>query len=83
MKLEAIYNELAEIAKQHDIKIRKESGLFKGGLCIVNNERHIVVNKNMPLEIMTTVIADCLSTLDLSNQYMKPAVRELLERRVA
>lgn len=80
MKLQTIYNELAEVAKEHNIEIRKENGSFRGGYCTLNERNVIILNKKMPLESMVVVLAEALSVLDLNSVYLKPATRDFISR---
>lgn len=80
MKLETIYQELVSIAQKHNITVRKEAGTFRGGHCTLNEQHLIVVNKSMPLESVATIVARSLASLNLDGEFMKPAVRNYIER---
>lgn len=83
MKLKEIYEELLEIAKQAGIKVRKENGRFNSGSCLVKEEAVIVLNKTTTMETMSSVLAKSLSEFPIDNIYIKPAVREFIEREKA
>lgn len=81
MKLETLYQELVQLAKQHNIIVRREAGTFRGGSCLVNSTNVVVINKHSPLEIAVSQLAEVLSELiDTSQLYLKPAVRQVLEK---
>jgi hypothetical protein len=80
MKLKEIYEELIEIAKQAGIKVRKENGKFHSGSCVVKEESVIILNRTTTLETMTGVLAKGLSDKQIDKIYIKPAVREYIDR---
>lgn len=79
MKAKQIHEELNNLAKELGIKIRRESGKFRSGWCVVNDNKLILVNRTTPAETVAVVIARCLAQHDLDNQFVKPAVREFIE----
>ena len=45
-----LYAEFELLADKLDLKIIKDKGNFIGGICIIKDEKVIVVNKMQPLE---------------------------------
>ncbi|MFC2131295.1 hypothetical protein ACFLSQ_07660 [Bacteroidota bacterium] len=80
MKLNEVYDEMIEIAKRIGVTVRKENGKFKGGTCTINDEEVILINKSIPLETRTSVLAKCLTDYSIENVFMKPAVRDYIEQ---
>ncbi|MCX6141181.1 MAG: hypothetical protein NTX15_10210 [Candidatus Kapabacteria bacterium] len=83
MKAEKLLEELMELAKTLDYNVRRESGTFRGGACVVHEQRLIILNRSMPLEAAAVILARALSRLIPDDQFMKPAVREIIERERA
>ena len=79
MKPDKIFQELEDIAEILNIKIIQEKGNFKGGYCLLEKEKIIVINKLKPLEQRVRALAQSLSHLDTSQIYMKPVIREFIE----
>lgn len=79
MNLPQIIGELSEVVPQLGLAIRMEKGRFAGGLCTVNGERLIVLNKRHPPERQFAVLARALHALPMDSIYLKPAVRRALE----
>jgi len=79
MKLQEIYNELLEISKKIGISVRKEKGSFKSGYCVVHDKEMFILNKNTPVEIQTSIIAEGLAKYT-DKIFIKPVVREFLEK---
>ena len=79
MKLKEILQELIDISNNLGLKIIHRKGNFKGGYCILKKEKIIVINKNLPLEQRIAALTNILSTWDISNIYIKPAIREIIK----
>jgi hypothetical protein len=80
MKLKNIYEDLLELAKRVGITIRKEQGHFKSGYCIIKEQQTIIFNRGTTIETQSAVIARCLNEIKIDDIYVKPALREFLER---
>ena len=50
MKSSQIYQEYEQLAEQMDIKIIVGKGQFNGGICILEDDQVIVLNKQKPIE---------------------------------
>jgi len=55
-------------------------GNFKDGVCLVQNERKLVVNQYTPVEIQVDFFLKVLRSLNLKGVYILPALRELVEQ---
>jgi hypothetical protein len=80
MKTEKLLEELYALAKQLGYSVRREPGSFRGGACIVRDQRHIIINRSMPLEAACVILARALCQLDVQDTFLKPAVRDIIER---
>ena len=79
MKPDKIYHELEDIAEILNIKIIQGKGNFKGGYCLLEKEKFIVINKLNSIEQQVRALAQAFSRLDTSQIYLKPAIREIIE----
>ena len=82
MKPSTIYQEFEKLAESLEVKIIQEKGNFKGGYCLLEKEKVIVINKLKPLEQRIKALARAFSRLDISNIYMKPAIRDIIDSEV-
>lgn len=81
MKADKILEELINLAKTMDYDVRRETGTFKGGACVVHDRRLILVNRSMPLEAAAVILARALAKIGVEDDsFVKPAVRDLLDR---
>ncbi|MFB0515383.1 MAG: hypothetical protein ACETWG_02115 [Candidatus Neomarinimicrobiota bacterium] len=78
-ELEALYNDLEEVASRLGYAVIVDTGPFNGGACLLEGEELIVLNKSTPLEQRTRLLAEALACKDLSGIYLKPATRAVLE----
>ena len=79
MKPSAIFQEFEQIAEELGIRIMQEKGNFKGGFCLLEEERIIVINKLKPIEQRLRALSQAFARLDTSRIYLKPAIREIIE----
>ena len=80
MKPEKLLLELEQLLEQSGYRLRKERGAFRGADCIIEGDKLVMVNKNKPVESQIGTIARVLSQIELSESYVKPAIRKELER---
>jgi hypothetical protein len=81
MKADKLLDELIALAKSLGYTVRRETGTFRGGGCVVHDQRLIVVNRSMPIEAACVIVARALCQLTgTDDTFMKPAVRDILQR---
>ncbi len=80
MKTKDLYSELIEIAKTLGITVRRENGNFKTGFALLKDEELIIINKSASLETAASAIARSLPADAVSAIYIKPVVREFIEK---
>ena len=75
-----LYAEFELLAEKLNLKIIKDKGNFIGGICIIKDEKVIVVNKMKPLEQRLRVLANSFLSYNLDDIYMVPALRAYIEQ---
>lgn len=80
MKPEKLFLELEGLTEQLGYRIRKERGNFRGGYCVVEGEKIVMINKNHPTEYQVGMLARFLHTQPTEELFIKPAVRRQLEK---
>ena len=68
-----------ELADKMDINIVHGKGDFLGGMCSVNEEVYIVLNKIKPIDQRLGVLRVEFSKLDLSNVFLPKVIRDYIE----
>ena len=77
-KLLQLFEELAE---KFNINIVHGKGDFVGGMCSVNDEKFVVLNKIKPLNQRLNILGNEFSKFNLENVFVSPMLRE--KRRVS
>ena len=81
---EKLLDQLEALAENLGIEVRferlkKESAFFPGGLCKVKGEDIIIINSSASLDDKIEIMGKALCSFDLSQIYVLPALRELLD----
>ena len=80
MKAAAAVPALEEALRQLGVRVRRERGPFRGGLCVVDGEAVVVLNRQHPDEAQVAVLAAALREHGGADApYLRPAVRAALE----
>jgi len=85
MKESSVLEQLETIADKLAIKVcsvsmKKAAYNVKGGLCKVNGEYRVIVDKNLHLSEKIDVFVDALHGFDMQNLNVDPHVKKLIER---
>jgi hypothetical protein len=76
---ELLFQELREVCSGVGYLLRMEKGDFRGGHCILKQEKILVVNKRLSLDARLVSLARALGEMGIDDVYVKPAVREFIE----
>ena len=86
MKIKLIYEELHKIITAAGITVRKDVLVkSRGGYCLVDDNKLIILNKILPIESHSSILARCIGELGLHNteNFIAPAIREYIENEIA
>jgi len=82
-----IIEQLEELIERFGIQIRheaikqdEESAKIAGGLCLLRGEYILIINSKMTVSDRIKTLGTALKHFDLDQIYMRPALRELLDR---
>lgn len=76
---EILYELFEELAERLNVNLVQGKGDFTGGLCSVNAETYIVLNKIRPLGQRLRILAREFAGMDLSDVYLVPVLRTYIE----
>jgi hypothetical protein len=79
MKIPALFRELQLLAERLGYAVVQDTGNFNGGVCTVEGQAMIVLNRSAPVEQRLRYLAQALAGRDMADVYVKPIVRNLLE----
>ncbi|MDR0926797.1 MAG: hypothetical protein LBO69_03405 [Ignavibacteria bacterium] len=86
MKKVIIYDELLQLATNAEIVVRKDKlSSTRGGYCILDDNKLILLNKMLPADVQAKMLARCLGEIDIQNSgmFIPPVVREFIENEMA
>ena len=78
MKPEKLLTLFEELADKMDINIVQGKGDFQGGMCSLNDESYIVLNKLKPVNQRLGVLVKEFSKMNLKKIFIQPALREYI-----
>ena len=78
MKPEKLLTLFEELADKMDINIVQGKGDFQGGMCSLNDESYIVLNKLKPVDQRLGVLVKEFSKMNLKKIFIQPALREYI-----
>ena len=86
MKSDQIYQELIDLAEKLEITVleqnlRKTGVKVKSGLCKVKGKYMFIMDKHKKIHKKIEILSDSLATIPHENIYIKPAIRELLDKK--
>jgi hypothetical protein len=77
---EIVITELLEVYTQIGYTVRIEKGFFKGGFCLLREQKLFLLNKNIEPVKKINFLAKNLSEIGVEGIYLKPNIRELIEK---
>jgi hypothetical protein len=78
-EFEEIIGELKEVARQLGAEVRFEKGDFKGGYCLLKENRVIVINKLANLQRKISILSLALKELGIDKIFLTPKLREIID----
>ena len=87
MNEDVLLNQLEDLAEKLGILVRDENinieeSSSSGGLCRIEGEYVLILNSKATVKEKNQVMINALQQFDLSDIYIKPVIRELLEGSV-
>lgn len=76
-QLEELAEKLGVLVRDENINIEESSGA--GGLCRIEGKYVLILNSKSTVKEKNQVLIKALRQFDLSDIYLKPVIRELLE----
>ncbi len=78
-EFEEIIQDLKLLALQLGAEVRFEKGDFKGGYCILKENKVIVINKMANLQRKVMILSMALKELGIEQLYLSPKLREIID----
>jgi hypothetical protein len=78
-EFEDIIQDLKAVASQLGATVRFEKGDFKGGYCLIKENKLIVINKKANSQRKAMILSAALKELGVDEIYLNPKLREIIE----
>lgn len=78
-EFEDLIQDLKSVASQLGATVRFEKGDFKGGYCLVKENKIIMINKNANLQRKAMILSAALKELGVDDVYLNPKLREVID----
>lgn len=62
--------------------IKKEASFYPGGLCRIKGEQVVIINSSASNDDKIQILTKAVTSFDLNQVYLKPALREFLFKKV-
>ncbi|MFH0882678.1 MAG: hypothetical protein V2A56_06815 [bacterium] len=80
MRRTEIFERLLETSKSVFDRVEVTQGDFRGGMCKVRGETHLILNKGANLDTNLRLISNALADARLDETFLLPALREAIEK---
>jgi hypothetical protein len=78
-EFEEIMQDLKALASQLGAEVRFEKGDFKGGYCLLKENKVVVINKMANLQRKVMILCLALKELGIDQIYLTPRMREIID----
>ena len=76
-----LLTEIEKLFERISIPVRHEKGDFHGGLCTYKGQTTFIINKKLTLDQKLHIAKSELKNLDLDGLYLRPQLRDFLEKK--
>ncbi|MBN8571566.1 MAG: hypothetical protein J0M18_18230 [Ignavibacteria bacterium] len=78
-KKDVTINELIELLNNMGYRVRIEKGTFKGGFCLLREEKIFLLKKDLEQDKKISILASNIAEIGVEDIFIKPNIRELIE----
>jgi hypothetical protein len=78
-EFEELIQDLKSVAAQLGAEVRFEKGDFKGGYCLLKENKVVVINKMANLQRKVMILSMALKELGVDKIYLNPRIREIID----
>lgn len=79
-KKDVLIKELIEVLDKLGFSVRIEKGTFKGGFCLLKEEKIFLINKNLDQDKTISILVKNIAEIGVEGIYLKPNIRELVDK---
>ncbi len=78
-KKDVTISELIELLGTIGYRVRIEKGAFKGGFCLLREEKIFLLKKDLEQDRKINILAKNIADIGVEDIFIKPNLRELIE----
>lgn len=77
---EILIKELIELFEALGYSVRIDKGLFKGGFCLLREQKLFLLNKSIEQSKKVNILLKNLGDIGIEGIFVKPNIREMIEK---
>lgn len=79
-KKDKLIQDLIEVTGRLGFSVRIEKGVFKGGFCLLREQKIFLLNKNLEQDRKISILVKHIAETGTEGIYLKPNIREMVEK---
>lgn len=79
-KKESLIQDLVGVFNKLGFEVRIEKGTFKGGFCLLREQKIFLLNKNLEQDKKVNLLIKNIANIGVEGIYLKPSIRELVDK---
>ncbi|MEO6694222.1 MAG: hypothetical protein ABIY50_08140 [Ignavibacteria bacterium] len=79
-KKDILIDELIDILDKLGYSVRVEKGTFKGGYCLLREQKIFLLNRNLEQDKKINILIKNISGIGVEGMYLKPNIRDLIDK---
>lgn len=79
-KKDSLIKELVEVLDKLGFSVRVEKGLFKGGFCLLREQKIFLLNRNLERDKKINILLKNIAGIGVEGLYLKPNIRDLIDK---
>ncbi|MDQ3194555.1 MAG: hypothetical protein M3P82_06105 [Bacteroidota bacterium] len=79
-KKDLLIDELTGIMSNLGLSVRTEKGIFKGGFCLLREQKLFLLNKNLEQDKKINILVKSIAAIGVEGIYLKPNIRDLVDK---
>ncbi len=79
-KKDSLIKELVEVLDKLGFSVRVEKGSFKGGFCLLREQKIFLLNRNLERDKKINILLKNIAGIGVEGLYLKPNIRDLIDK---
>jgi len=76
---EKLIDELIDVFVKVDYSVRIEKGNFKGGFCLLRDQKLFLLNRNLSQDKKISFLVKNLAVIGVDDIFLKPNIRDMID----